>query len=371
MVMKVINVINIGYVIPYFFGDQFDYLKNNGGIKSYVACKNDTDFIFYNKKYNLDSVTLPINRKLSLIDDLKCVFKLYRFIKKEKIDIIVGHTPKGGYISVLTGLLVRKKVIYVRHGLVHETASGLVRLIFIAIEKINSSLSSKTICVSPSVKNVSLDLKLGKKHKNIILNKGTFNGIDTAYKFNPNRLSPTNGSYLSFGFIGRFAKDKGLIELIDAWRKINLDYPNCKLIIAGYQDERDPIPNEYLNIIEKNSINISYLGKIKDQNFFYSKINVLILPSYREGFPTVVLEASSLKKAIITTKVTGCVDSIIENKTGLFCNINSDSIQNSIQFFVNNPAKVVEFGENGRNFVVENFDEKILWNNFIKILKDE
>tara|TARA_B110000977_G_scaffold200555_1_gene291533 strand:+ start:1554 stop:2663 length:1110 start_codon:yes stop_codon:yes gene_type:complete len=369
--MKVINVINIGYVVPYFFGNQFDYLKKNENIKSYVACKNDNDFVFYKKKYNLNSLTIPINRKLSLIDDLKCVLRLYKFIKKEKIDVIVGHTPKGGYISVLTGLLVRKKVIYVRHGLVHETSGGIKRLVLIAIEKINSSLSSKTICVSPSVKNVSLDLKLGKKYKNILLNKGTFNGIDTVHKFNPNCLPPTNGDYLSFGFIGRFAKDKGLVELIDAWRKINLDYPNYKLFIAGYQDERDPIPNEYFNIIEENLINISYLGKIEDPILFYSKINVLILPSYREGFPTVVLEASSLKKAIITTKVTGCIDSIIENKTGLFCDTNSDSIFTSIQFFINNPIKVDEFGENGRHFVVKNFDEKILWNNFINILKDE
>ena len=180
-----------------------------------------------------------------------------------------------------------------------------------------------------------------------------------------------NKDFLSFGFIGRFAKDKGIVELIDAWRKINIEYPNNKLIIAGYQDERDPIPNEYLKIIKENSINITYLGKIEDPISFYSKINVLILPSHREGFPTVVLEASSLKKAIITTKVTGCVDSIIESKTGLFCDTNSGSILNSIQFFINNPMKVNEFGENGRDFVVDNFDEKILWNSFTKILKDE
>jgi len=362
--------VNIGYVIPYFFGDQFSYLNKNN-IKSYVACVDDLDFNYNIKKYNLNYLKIPIRRSISIIDDIRCVIILCRFIRKEKIDLIIGHTPKGGLISVLTGLILRKKTFYVRHGLVHETSKGLKRLILILCEKFNSNFSDKTICVSPSVRILSEEMNLGNPEKNLILNKGTFNGIDTLQKFNPSCLMQPNlnPKKIRFGFIGRFAIDKGIIELIDAWTNFFKIGLNHELVFAGYLDDRDPIPKKYFNFILSNESNIKYLGKIKDPNQFYKNIDVLILPSYREGFPTVVLEASSMGKAIITTRSTGCIDSILNLETGIFCDINSNSIKSAMEFYINDPKKITKFGANGRKFVKNNFEQTLIWKMFSNVIK--
>src|SRR5690606_26250569 len=100
---------------------------------------------------------------------------------------------------------------------------------------------------------------------------------------------------------------------------------------------------------------IKYIGLVDDTVEFYNAMDVFILPSYREGFPTVVLEASAMQLPIITTKSTGCVDSIVEHRTGVFTAIDSESIAEQILFYYKNPDIRTEHGENGRKWVIDNF----------------
>ena len=141
-------------------------------------------------------------------------------------------------------------------------------------------------------------------------------------------------------------------------------------MLCGPIDERDPIDNElYRRMKTDNSIIL--VGEVKNPELFYSIFSCFVLPSYREGFPTVVLEASSMQLPVITTKSTGCIDSIIENETGIFSEITPSSLSEKIKFYLNNPLIANLHGINGRKFVLKKFQQEKLWISLNKIYSNE
>ena len=378
---KILHTVNIAFAIPIVLGNQINYF-NSIGYQVYIACTPSLELNEIKKKWTFTSLEININRKITLFDDLISIYKLIKFIKNNKIDIVVGHTPKGALISMIASYIAGvNKRIYFRHGLVFETQKGFIKLFLIQVEKLTSKLSTKVICVSNSILNQSKVLKISKKDKLFLLNIGSCNGVDSEYKFNPELISKDikdvyaknmkldHGDFI-IGYIGRLSKDKGINELIQSWilLKTQKCNANLKLILCGPYDERDPI-----DIITKKIIfsekSIIYLGEIDNDNinYYYSFFDIFILPSYREGFPTVILEASSMKLPVITTKSTGCIDSIIENETGIFIEINKISITKSIQFYKDNPNYISTHGNNGRNFIIDNFNQKLIWNKLNEI----
>jgi glycosyltransferase involved in cell wall biosynthesis len=117
-----------------------------------------------------------------------------------------------------------------------------------------------------------------------------------------------------------------------------------------------------------NEKSIIYVGEQSDTVLYYSTFDIFILPSYREGFPTVVLEASSMQLPVITTKNTGCIDSIQENITGIYCDISSNTIINSLKYYIDNPVLRKNHGINGRDFVINNFNQNLIWKEIEKII---
>lgn len=366
--MKVLHVVNISFVIPYFFGDQFKFMKDND-VESFIVCSKNENLKKYSIDYGFTKIEIPIRRQISFFQDLKSIFILIYYIKKNKIDIVVGHTPKGGLIASIAAFLSQTKCIYVRHGLNFETQTGVILLIMKAVEIICSRLSKLTINVSKSVLEKSVRENLGLKKNQTLLNVGTFNGVDSELKFNPkNYIIKKSNKTITFGFIGRLSKDKGFELIINSWNHLIQRHKNIQLIIAGPIDERKPVNNSYLRLMN-DCQSIEYLGEISQPEYFYNQIDVLLLPSYREGFPTVVLEASSMKKAIVTTRATGCIDSIIEDKTGIYCDLNKESLIRSIEYYINNPTKISEHGENGRKFITNNFNNKLIWKHLLNTYK--
>jgi glycosyltransferase involved in cell wall biosynthesis len=150
------------------------------------------------------------------------------------------------------------------------------------------------------------------------------------------------------------------------WNLLNKDHLNLKLMLCGPIDERDPIEEDlYRRIISDKSIIL--VGEIHNPELYYSIFSCFVLPSYREGFPTVVLEASSMQLPIITTRSTGCIDSIIDNETGIYADISPISISEKISFYINNPLIAKQHGVNGRHFVINNFNQKLIWTNLHNI----
>ena len=144
-------------------------------------------------------------------------------------------------------------------------------------------------------------------------------------------------------------RDKGIIELVNAFKCLQGNHPNIALLLVGMLEKRDALPENIVNEIKRNS-SIIYTGYVENAmiEYYYAMMNLFVLPSYREGFPTSVLEASAMELPVITTKVTGCIDSIIEEKTGIYVEHDSGSLAIAIENFYHDEMLCHEYGRNGR-----------------------
>ena len=230
--------------------------------------------------------------------------------------------------------------------------------------------------MSPSVLRCSIDDRLASASKQIILHKGTCCGIDTEGKFNPKNIDPEKLSLMKakwgidetdwvIGYSGRLVGDKGIIELVRAFRNLKKDHANYKLLLVGMFEVRDALPDDVQQDIKNDSQIIWTDFQNSDMEYFYSMMNVYVLASYREGFPTGVLEAQSMEVPVITTHATGCCDSIQEGVTGLFVEHDVAQISDAI-LRISNASSGVD-GKKAREWVRANFENHIVWNEIEKL----
>lgn len=369
---KILHVVSVSFSLPYFIGDQFNYFHSKG-YEIHVACSPSEHLNEYSREKDFKIIEVDILRNFSVLKDIAAVYKLYRYIKSNKIEIVIAHTPKGGLIGMLSAYLANVNVrIYFRHGLVYETSKGFKKFILINVERLSGYLAQKVVCVSKSIYQISNQNNLSRITKNVILANGSCNGIDTTIRFNPikiksdiiNNLRTELGfeqSDLVLGFVGRVSNDKGIIELIESWKVLNIKYPKVKLLIIGPFDERDRIDPQYVEFIH-NTPSVRHIDFLQDTSHYYAIMDIFVLLSKREGLPTVILEASSMKIPVVTTETTGCIDSIIENVTGLFTSFEIDKIVEKLSLYVEDKKLRDEHGNNGRDFVVESFQQISVWN---------
>ncbi len=371
--MNILHIVNVSFVLPYYLGEQINYFKSRGD-NIFIVCSPSDQLSAFSEFYQIETFGIPISRNVSPLLDTYSIIKIIKIIYKYKIDVVIGHTPKGGFISMIASFIANvKNRIYFRHGLMFETSDGIAKNIYVLAEKLTGCLATTVVCVSKSVLDMSNVFRLNEFSKNIIINHGTCNGIDSQIKFNPELVSTSKtfdlklkynieGSDFVFGYVGRIVGDKGIAELLDAWQFFSLKYRFAKLLLVGPLEERDSLNDKYKSIILNNP-SIIHVGYVEDTSIFYKLMDVFILPSYREGFPTVVLEASSMGLPVITTRKTGCIDSIIENETGIFSDIDYDSLINSMETLINRSDLCKKLGSNGREFVVNSFSQIKIWEN--------
>lgn len=371
---NILHVVNNYFVIPYFIGDQFIHFSKKG-YRFFVVCTPSPHLKPYSLKMGFNYYEVEILKAITPIKDIVAMIQIHRIIKRNKIDIVIGHTPKGALLSMIVSYLLNvPKRIYFRHGLVYETSHGFKRHLLINIEKLTAYCSTKVVCVSPSLYAVSLRDKLNCPDKQLILGRGTCGGIDTINKFNPENINNSELEELRIklkiskrafvvGFCGRLVRDKGIHELVQAYDLLRARYPENEfcLLMVGMFEDRDALSIEIIKKIKEDT-GIVYTGYVNNNiEYFYALMKVLVLPSYREGFGMSVIEASSMRKPVLTTRATGCVDAIVESVTGSYIKNDPVSIFSGIDYYYNNEIIAVEHGLNGRKFVVENFEQQKMW----------
>lgn len=375
--MNILHVVNISFVIPFFLGEQLNYFTKKG-FKEYVVCSPSEELESFSERYSFVNLPVAIERKLSFWSDFKAILKVARYLCKYKIDVVVGHTPKGALIAMVAAFVTRIPIrIYFRHGLVYETAVGFKRFLLINIDRLTAKLATKIICVSPSVANKSIKERLNRGNKQFVLGNGTCNGINVD-QFNQTSIIKDGSLALQkllglenenfvIGYTGRLVKDKGIIDLVDAFNIVKEQCPNARLLLVGMLEERDALPQSLVDTLnsDKSIIMVGYVDNTR-MPLYYSLMDIFVLPSYREGFPTSVLEASAMNIPVLTTRATGCVDSIVEGETGFFFN-GVEKMAESIVWLYNHPADRIEIGRKGRLFVESKFQQKDIWEEIEKL----
>lgn len=369
---KVLNVVSVFFSVPFFFGNQLKYFSKRG-YDIHLSCSPTDKLEKYAKEQGIKSKAFLILREFTIFQDIKTVIKLQKYIRTQKFDIVVGHTPKGALLAMLASFFARTpKRIFFRHGLVYETKSGFPKILLVNIERFTSLLATQVVCVSPYLIERSISDELSNPKKLLLLNKGSCNGVDVLQKFNPSnivksrleefraKLNIQKEDYV-IGFVGRLVKDKGIPELVDAFVKLQKKHSQIKLLLVGPYEDKDEISKETLQLIKDNS-NIITTGHIDDDmEYYYSLMNIFILPTHREGLGTSILEASSMEIPVLTTSHTGSRDAIREGVTGSYIELSEESIFNTIDAYIVNCNTYATFGIEGRQYILRNFEQELIW----------
>lgn len=372
-IMKVLHIFTMISTPRSFFNGQFKYLAEKGNQDIYLITSDVKDEYFCNENY-IKYKQMDIARRIDILADLKSIKNIANYIKKEKFDVVVGHTPKGAMVAMIASFLTGIKTrVYYRHGLIYTTASGLKKIILKSIEKLTAFLATHIVNVSPSLSTLAVKDHLNSDKKQIVIGAGTCGGIDAIEVFNPEKVNPKDikdlkeklnfGESFIIGFAGRICKEKGIRELIDGFNIFIEKNPtkNAKLLLLGPYDKRDALPEEYKLKINSDP-NIIAPGIILNEDMpkYYSLIDILVLPSYREGFGMCVIEAGAMRVPSLVSKSHGCVDSVKENVTGKYIEISAEGVERGLESMMMGEERT-KMGIKSRENVLLHYDQRILW----------
>jgi glycosyltransferase involved in cell wall biosynthesis len=212
----------------------------------------------------------------------------------------------------------------------------------------------------------------------VVPGNGSSNGVDALERFNPEKLpSETRFGFreryqippeaLVLGFVGRVVRDKGIIELAEAWKILRDSFPNLYLLLIGPIEPQDPIPEDILKTLEKDS-RVKFTGEVDDVVPFYAAMDILTLPTYREGFPNAPLEAAAMKLPVVIADVDGCPEAVEHGVTGIVVPPqDSKSLSEALDQLIRNPEKRKIIGQAGRERVLEKFKPEIIWQSLYKL----
>ena len=312
----------------------------------------------------VEVIGLPMEREISPLADVVSLLRLWRLLVRLRPDIAEFSTPKagllGGIASLLAGVPAR---IYMLRGLKLETATGVKRVILLAAERATSACAHVVLCNSPSIRSKALALEMAPTDKIRLLGDGSSNGVNVA-RFSPGpsdvraRLGIPTGA-LVVGFVGRLTNDKGIPELIQAFDTIWKREPRAVLLLVGWFDEaEDALTARWKERIGAHP-RIYCTGFVLDTAPYYRAMDLMVLPTWREGFPNVVLEAAASGVPVITTESTGSRDSVLHGITGLLVPPGSpEAISGAVLNLLGEPARRRRMGEDARVWVSEHFSDK-------------
>jgi glycosyltransferase involved in cell wall biosynthesis len=328
---------------------------------SFVASTTDTQYL---RKIGVDVEVLNgrIERDISPVKDLRALFCLFRLFRKNRFDAIHSLAPKAGFLSMLAGIIARIPVrIHIFTGQVWVTKTGFMRFFLKAMDKLTAFMATHNLGESFSQREFLLQNKIVSDSKSKVLAEGSVCGVDTS-KFSPNpseRLKIRQGlnipeNSLVYIFLGRLKKDKGVLDLAQAFIKLPLSQNPAHLLIVGSDEEGLELKIKKICASYENRLRFVSLTQFPER--YLASADVLCLPSYREGFGNVIIEGASTGIPSIASRIYGVIDAIDENETGLLYEAgNSDELAARMKMMLKDPELRKQLGENALSHSRQHF----------------
>lgn len=311
-------------------------------------------------------VGVAMRRPISPLHDLRSLLRLIRVFRRERPDMVHSITPKAGLLSMMAAWVCRVPVrLHTFTGLVFPTATGLKKKILMLTDRITCACATHIVPEGEGVKNDLINYGITRKPLRV-LGYGNVRGVDMQhYSRTPEVMAAAQpimrSGVFTFVFVGRVVRDKGINELVQAFVRLNAQEPATRLILVGrFEDDLDPVLPQTRQTIEQNEA-IEAVGSQADVRPWLAASDALVFPSYREGFPNVVLEAGAMGLPSIVTDINGSREIIVEGKNGVIVPPrDADALYAAMLRFIEAPAEVAQMAANAREMIASRFEKSFV-----------
>jgi len=343
-----------------------------------VAVSADGPHLGNVRRQGVRTIAVPMARTINLTKDLKCLWVLYRIFKKERFDIIHYSTMKASLLSAIAGRLAgRSALLWTIRGLLYPSFRGVKRWVVKSCDWVAGWCADCVIAISPSLKEEVIKEGILPASRIRVLGVGSSRGVNIE-KFSPSEIIKSNAQKIRgelgikqadfvIGYAGRMSPEKGIGELVAAFFNIMKSFRNIHLLLVGDQDDRFPLGREILEEIRRES-RIHTVGFVKNVEDYIAAMDMLAMPTYRDGFGNVLIEASALGKPVIGSDIPGCRDALVDGVTGYYARPGDVvSLETAIRRLLEDSSRRKEMGKAGRQWVVANFDRTKVWQRLILV----
>lgn len=368
---KLIRITTVPISLEKLLSGQIGFMKAHYEVKA-VSSEPDR-LAAFGQAQNIETHAVGLTRKLTPIQDLKALWQLYRYLKKERPFIVHSHTPKAGTIGMLAAKLAGvPHRLHTVAGLPLLVATGNKRRLLDAVEKLTYAAATKVYPNSFGLRDIIIGNGYCKPNKLKVIGHGSSNGIDTAH-FDPDlydgesrlavrRSLGLDANHFIFVFVGRLVKDKGVREMVAAFEQISKQYGHAKLLLVGrYEPELDPLDEMTQQLIANNP-NIIETGYQTDVRPYFAASDALVFPSYREGFPNVVLQAAAMGLPAIVSDINGCNEIIADGSNGLIVPVrDGKAIREAMGRLLEDTAVFEKMRSHSRETIRRNYEQRQVW----------
>ncbi len=317
-------------------------------------------------------IEVPLEREIAPLQDLVSLWHLWRIMRALRPMVTNVGTPKAGLLGGFAAWLNRVPCrIYTLHGLRFETTKGLKRRILVYADRLACRFAHRVICVSQSVREKAIASRLARRDRTVVLGFGSCNGVDASrFAATPEIMRRAEALRRQLGiprqapvvvFVGRLTRDKGIPELIEAFSRVSVRSPELRLLLVGCLEDGDPLPADTRRSLETHS-RVILAGAVQDAAPYYAIADALVLPSHREGLPTVVLEAQAAGKPVIAASATGIVDVVLDGETGLLFPVGDvQALADAIARIIDDKGLATRLGLAGQEQVKRKFRQEQIW----------
>lgn len=317
-------------------------------------------------------ITPHLVRSISISNDVRALFELIKLIRREKPDVVHANTPKASLLGITAAWWCRvPHRVYTVTGLRFQTAKGFFRWLLITMERITCRLSTKVIPEGDGVAKTLRDERITRKPLKKLHN-GNINGLDLAHydksaipiNLLSQAKSETSFSEESFTFIfvGRIVRDKGICELVEAFTRLQQEHPDARLLLVGdFEQKLDPLPEDVYHTIQSHPA-IYCAGWQNDVRPWFDAADALAFPSYREGFPNVVMQAGAMELPCVVSNINGCNEIIIEGENGLIIpSHDAAALYQAMKRMMEDKALYTHCQQNARPLIASRYKQEDVW----------